>query len=312
MEIDMGKIKDLRGIKIGEKGYVKDLVEIRKRCNNRRGETFWQCICDCGKSFVTYGRCIREGLIHRCQKCSRNLVAQKKIRNLIGYKFENGTEVLRFSRMGEKYSCWILKCVCGNEFEDTNCNIVHFKTAKLCHICRHKKINLIGQEFGYGCKVLYEAEKSPNSRARRWQCQCHCGKIWDIRQGNILRNETKECRKCTSKRCGLRNSGQNHYRYNPNLTDEERGKRDGSKTYKWRKAILNRDDYTCQVTHIKDNLVVHHLDGWELAKDKRFDVDNGITLNHDVHEKFHHIYGHGSNTKEQFEDFVKNYVRSFS
>ena len=33
----------------------------------------------------------------------------------------------------------------------------------------------------------------------------------------------------------------------------------------------------------------------------------GVCLRRDIHIEFHRIYGNGHNTKEQFDEFVKNY-----
>ena len=49
---------------------------------------------------------------------------------------------------------------------------------------------------------------------------------------------------------------------------------------------------------------MHHLDGYDNFKDKRYDETNGITLCHNCHYNFHSIYGRGNNTKEQFEEWI--------
>lgn len=50
----------------------------------------------------------------------------------------------------------------------------------------------------------------------------------------------------------------------------------------------------------------HHLDGYNWAKDKRLEVDNGVTLCEDCHKTFHNEYGRGDNTKEQYNNFIKS------
>jgi len=50
----------------------------------------------------------------------------------------------------------------------------------------------------------------------------------------------------------------------------------------------------------------HHLDSWDTHPEKRYDPDNGVLLAKDVHLLFHKKYGHGGNTREQFEQFARD------
>lgn len=104
-------------------------------------------------------------------------------------------------------------------------------------------------------------------------------------------------------------SGDKHPNWNPNLTDEERkNKRKYPKYYEWRIAVFKKDDYVCQICkeHSK-TLVAHHLDGFNNNLDKRILLENGITLCEKHHKDFHHQYGYGNNTKEQFIEFKEGF-----
>lgn len=101
-------------------------------------------------------------------------------------------------------------------------------------------------------------------------------------------------------------SGDKHPNWNSNLTDEERkNKRKYSKYYEWRIAVFKRDNYECQICkeHSK-TLVAHHLDGFDNNLNTRISLENGITLCEKHHKDFHHQYGYGNNTKEQFIEFI--------
>lgn len=103
--------------------------------------------------------------------------------------------------------------------------------------------------------------------------------------------------------------GEKSPQWNPNLTPEERiHKRKNTQNYKWIKNVYKRDDYTCQCCgYDKDGtLIAHHLNGYHWDVGNRFNVENGITLCEDCHQKFHKIYGYKFNTKEQFEEFSLN------
>lgn len=62
-----------------------------------------------------------------------------------------------------------------------------------------------------------------------------------------------------------------------------------SKEYKqWRKAVFERDGYICQHCGVKGGVLnAHHIIRWCDDINKRFDVDNGITLCEGCHKKQH-------------------------
>ena len=55
----------------------------------------------------------------------------------------------------------------------------------------------------------------------------------------------------------------------------------------WRKRVLSRDHYECQMPNCskKRSLQVHHIKKWSSASMLRFDVDNGITLCYGCHKE---------------------------
>lgn len=55
----------------------------------------------------------------------------------------------------------------------------------------------------------------------------------------------------------------------------------------WRKAVLERDFYTCQICGCKEDLHAHHIKHFAKEIDKRFDIDNGITLCKICHQEMH-------------------------
>ena len=138
------------------------------------------------------------------------------------------------------------------------------------------------------------------------QIKCRC-KIdnceWTPTPSDLL-NNSQGCPQCAL----LRVSGKNNYRYNPNLTDEEREKGRKTKEYQdFIKNTLKYFDYTCQITNQRGgNLVVHHLNGYNWYIEGRMDINNVIVITKELHDKFHNIYGRGNNTKEQWEDFINN------
>jgi 5-methylcytosine-specific restriction endonuclease McrA len=138
----------------------------------------------------------------------------------------------------------------------------------------------------------------------------HCGKEFERLSSQVNGKYDIYCStECQNKGYGLRHRGENHHRYNPNLTDEDRGKTTTTLEYiEWRKSVFKRDNYTCQCCGDSKggNLNGHHLNSRDMYPQEKYDVNNGITLCDKCHKDFHHIYGYGNNTKEQYSEFIHN------
>jgi hypothetical protein len=94
-----------------------------------------------------------------------------------------------------------------------------------------------------------------------------------------------------------------------------KGKRSSKKDERWRTGIFVRDGRRCAVCGSNEEINAHHLYSFSSSPDQRHDLNNGITLcshhnedNDSCHILFHKLFGFGNNTKEQFVDYVKNYL----
>ena len=135
--------------------------------------------------------------------------------------------------------------------------------------------------------------------------------------GKEFYSQDKSQKFCSSICYGKNHRGENSPSWNPNLTNEEREnyKVKGRSYFEyktWRKIIYERDNYYCQCCGKKGkgDLVAHHLDNYYEFKNKRTDVNNGVTLCIKCHKQFHHIYGVKHNTKEQFKEFINNITKT--
>lgn len=149
----------------------------------------------------------------------------------------------------------------------------------------------------YGCILL--SVKYINAHAKLGYI-CSCGN-----KSEITFNSFKNGHRCI--KCGIeKNSGKNHYNYNPNLTDQDR--RIGRKFAgydKWRTQVLKKDDYTCQKCDAKKyKLNAHHIEGYAENKELRIVVSNGIAFCENCHLKFHKKYGKKNNNLSQLDEFL--------
>lgn len=89
--------------------------------------------------------------------------------------------------------------------------------------------------------------------------------------------------------------------------DRSKAWRGRSEYTEWRNAVFARDQYKCAICGVNDHdLHAHHLDGFTLNKDRRFDVENGVTLCQPHHKEFHGMFGYGGNTQEQFFQYKQD------
>lgn len=85
-------------------------------------------------------------------------------------------------------------------------------------------------------------------------------------------------------------TGENNINWKGGVSDVNRKIRK-SKEYKtWRTNIYQRDGWVCRLCDVKcqtGNIVAHHIDNFADNEDKRFDLDNGVTLCRSCHAKIH-------------------------
>ncbi|WP_342045990.1 HNH endonuclease [Bacillus sp. OTU530] len=230
-----------------------------------------------------------DGVRNRCQKCE-NLKRRK-------------TPIPPNPKDGYKFCA---KCKEEKLLTEFNTrfltNIRKYKPFSYCKPCEHKLNN---NRYEHNCEICGKEYKS-GKRDSKVCSECHTKHIL-LPNSPIVKGELDFSGE-NNPMFGVHRFGRENPNYNPNKTDEEReiGRLlEGYGT--WREMVFKRDNYTCQCCgdNKGGNLHAHHLDGYNWCKEKRTDVNNGVTLCNDCHTKFHKIYGLGNNTKQQFLEFMK-------
>ena len=75
----------------------------------------------------------------------------------------------------------------------------------------------------------------------------------------------------------------------------------------WRANIIRRD-VRCVVCPSMENREAHHIEDYSFHKDKRYDLDNGVTLCKRCHTMFHCSYKKSFRqkcTKDDWDNFLE-------
>ena len=225
-----------------------------------------------------------------CQCCGKEFYADRKGRKFCSNECRSLSQRKRI----------ITKCEqCGKVIQKKKClyeNVEH-------HYCSIK------------CRSLWLSihnSGTNNKQYKRVVFKCEiCGKEAAQIESMYYRHKNHYCSaKCASIGQGIIYKREKHPNWNPNLTDEEREKGRHIEGYDdFIKQVLERDNYTCQLTGKRGGkLEVHHLNCFSDFKEGRTDMNNCITLSKEIHRLFHKIYGNRHNIKEQFEEFKQRYI----
>lgn len=260
--------------------------------------------CECGEiSEITYDN-FRKGV--RCRNCGLQKLADR-FKHDIDYVRavfeENGCKLMTKEYQNTKQ---ILKyeCVCGNVTTTTFGNFQKGKRCKECGIKKFSETNRrtieeVREEFrSRGCELITDHYVNTQQKLKY---RCICGIESYITLSKLIGGQL--CRTCGIKK----NSGENHYRYIADMTEEERAKGRKILGYgSWRKEVLDRDGYRCRKCgeESASGLHVHHIFNFAEVPDLRVQKSNGIALCEICHIDFHIKYGYTGNNDEQLEEWM--------
>lgn len=162
--------------------------------------------------------------------------------------------------------------------------------------CKQTAKDLTGQKF-HRLQVLSKSENLGKNVA--WNVKCDCGTEKVVRGVELTKGSVKSCgcyaKEQSTKRIieiSRNNSGEKHYNWNPELTEEDRyrSSRD-KKSVAARKETYERDNYTCQICSLRNtNLNAHHIVPYSKDKTLRYELSNLITMCVKCHKAYHKEY----------------------
>lgn len=117
-----------------------------------------------------------------------------KYRDLTGQKFGRLTVVEYAGRDKSNHSLWLCRCDCGEQKvirghdlgRTKSCGCYQREQARKAHL-----VDLTGRRFGrLTCLEIAGQTKNKNML---WLCQCDCGKLTIVSQGNLTYGNVKSC-----------------------------------------------------------------------------------------------------------------------
>ncbi|MGL5078332.1 MAG: HNH endonuclease [Waterburya sp.] len=229
-------------------------------------------------------------------------------KDLTGEKFERLTVIKlhgwKIRNNGNRKSIWECECECGKityvlaeQLKSKNtrsCGCLNsFITAERNRKNRKHFIK-IGDQFNR-LTVLKLLENN------KLMVECSCSKIFNVCCSDLVSGHTKSCG------CYKRDmfEGSFNHKWNPCITEDERyNRRECPENNKWRFAVYNKYNKTCQRCGYKGKKAeAHHILPWALFPELRFDINNGICLCQTCHNDFHTIFGNNCN-REQINAFI--------
>lgn len=279
---------------------------------------YWKCRCDCGVEKTIRSYSLKSGATKSCGCLQKEKLAEINKIDLVGQRFDRWMVLEEFGRDKWGAILWKCRCDCGNKRVVCGNNLRNGKS-KSCGCLRNEKIykvDLTEQRFDRYLVLKFDSIKNHNAY---WKCLCDCGVVKIVNGANLRSGHTRSCgclQKETVSEIMRKRTGENHAdvsgeknpNYSSNLTNEEREiTRKYPEYIDWRATVYKRDNHTCQCcgNNKGGNLCAHHLESYRDNPELRISLENGVTLCEEYHKNFHHQYGYGNNTREQFEGFLR-------
>ena len=152
------------------------------------------------------------------------------------------------------------------------------------------------------CNKIFE--KHYHTSRKVWKLQRYCSSRCFGLHANTAQklkgrkrplDVVEKCLKTTFKKGGIpwnkgiphtKIQGENHHNWKGGITDENRRIRTSLEMKLWRRAVFERDNYTCQGCRVRGGkLHADHIKPFALFPEFRFAIDNGRTLCKECHMK---------------------------
>ena len=183
-------IKDITGQRFGR------LVVLRLDEKQIKGQSLWQCQCDCGNIVSVRSDNLKNGHTESCG-CILSLGLTKNgAKDLTGQRFGMLVALRPTDMRKNGQIVWECKCDCGNTaFIPRSYLIKNQKNS--CGCLRKtgwqniKEMDLTGQRFGR--LVVLRLDEKQTKGPRLWECLCDCGNTTFAKAYSLLSGHKASC-----------------------------------------------------------------------------------------------------------------------
>lgn len=178
----MGICPDLIGKRFGK-------LVVQSQAETVNKNSMWNCLCDCGNTYVASGRSLRSGQRRDCG-CETILY-----HDLTGKRFGSLVVVSRAPSSNNRKTRWLCQCDCGNTYVATSEALRAGRKndcgCKTNYGVNSHLIDLTGQRFGKLTVISKEPARADEKT--RWLCKCDCGNTRVITSGDLRTGRRKSC-----------------------------------------------------------------------------------------------------------------------
>ena len=139
-------------------------------------------------------------------------------------------------------------------------------------------------------------------------CKCTCGRIVEKNNTYLKKGYINSCG-CLRKEA-FKNTkkvrGSEHGMWKGGVTSQREAHMQRKEYKDWRRAVYERDNHTCQKCgQVGGRLNAHHIESYKENKEKRIDINNGITFCFECHIEYHRLYGKLNNDIKQTKTYTQ-------
>lgn len=187
--------------------------------------------------------------------------------------------------------------------------LASLRNHRIRYLNDYKDVNSMIQIYCNTCSTQWPTTVRSYLNAKQTGCpECKKLAISKAQKNKTVSEDTKKLigEKASQRPGSLTGvTGSDHPRFKHGINRDF--KNPSTEEYIWKNAVRKKFQYKCAITGSREELITHHLNGWNLFPEQRYDVMNGVLITKSIHKQFHDLYKYGNNTESQWVEFCEQY-----